>query len=88
MPGASTPAGPPVSRPGETFGLASDGTDRVATCLHHFVEALFASGWYRTPPACTLLCLRFTALVRLRSQTPSRNRRSASGARLDRGGWL
>lgn len=88
MPDASTPTGPPVSRQGETFVSASTRCDRVAACFVAVDEALVVSGRCRAPLACTILCLRFTTLVRRWFQCPYLTHRSACGARLDRGGWL
>ena len=62
--------------------------NNVATGFGAFNEAEIASGWYDTPLAYRFLGLRFTALSSPVEAENFRPHRSASGARLDTGGWL
>ena len=70
------------------LGVGFRFVNHVATGMDAFVEAEIASGWCDTPLAYRFLGLRFTTLVHLWRQKNFRPHRSASGARLDTGGWL
>src|SRR5919108_504756 len=88
MPGARTPAGPPASHPIDAFVWASVSLTTSPPALMLLTRLIFASGWCGHPSGLqhTLSTLHRCCSPVLAD--PFRNHRSASSARLDRGGWL